>query len=125
MKIKTKCEEVVALGKDELVSGFLLELRRGTVILCVLAKLREPTYGYSLIADLSETGIAIEANTLYPLLRRLEAQGLLESLWNTEGTKPRKYYTTTALGQEVLSALKKHWQNTVQSMNRILEDTAL
>lgn len=112
------------MGKDELLSGFLLELRRGTVILCVLAKLNEPTYGYSLIADLSGTGIAIEANTLYPLLRRLESQGLLESSWNTEGTKPRKYYTTTAFGKEILSALKSHWHNTAQSMNKILEDPA-
>jgi DNA-binding PadR family transcriptional regulator len=111
--------------KDELISGFLLELRRGTVVLCVLAKLKEPTYGYSLIADLSDTGIAIEANTLYPLLRRLESQGLLESSWNTEGAKPRKYYAATALGGEVLSALKGHWQNTAQSMNKILEESAL
>ncbi|MDR1563935.1 MAG: PadR family transcriptional regulator [Oscillospiraceae bacterium] len=113
------------MEKDELVSGFLLELRRGTVILCVLAKLKEPTYGYSLIADLSETGVAIEANTLYPLLRRLEGQGLLESSWNTQGAKPRKYYTTTALGKEVLAVLKKHWENTAQSMNKILEDSDL
>jgi DNA-binding PadR family transcriptional regulator len=113
------------MDKNEIVSGFLLELRRGTVILCVLAKLKEPTYGYSLIAELSGTDIAIEANTLYPLLRRLESQGLLESSWNTEGAKPRKYYVTTALGKGVLSMLKKHWQDTAQSMNRILEDNAL
>jgi DNA-binding PadR family transcriptional regulator len=111
--------------KDELISGFLLELRRGTIVLCVLAKLQEPAYGYSLIADLSQTGITIEANTLYPLLRRLEAQGLLESSWNTEGAKPRKYYTTTVLGKEVLLTLKKHWHSTAQSMNRILEDAGL
>jgi DNA-binding PadR family transcriptional regulator len=111
--------------KAELLSGFLLELRRGMLILCVLAKLRKPTYGYSLIAELSNTGIAIEANTLYPLLRRLEGQGLLESLWNTEGAMPRKYYTTTALGKEILLALKSSWQNTVQSLNEILKDDAV
>jgi DNA-binding PadR family transcriptional regulator len=120
-----KCEDVDEVEKDELISGFLLELRRGTVVLCVLAKLQEPAYGYSLITDLSQTGITIEANTLYPLLRRLEAQGLLESSWNTEGAKPRKYYTTTVLGKEVLSTLKKHWHSTAQSMNRILEDAGL
>ena len=107
--------------KEEIISGFLLELRRGTVILCVLAKLKEPTYGYSLIADLSGTGFAIEANTLYPLLRRLEGQGLLESKWNTEGAKPRKYYQATDFGKEVLAELKKHWQNTTHSMNKLLE----
>jgi len=113
--------EVIILEKDELISGFILELRRGTVILCVLAKLKNPTYGYNLIAELAGTGIAIEANTLYPLLRRLESQGLLISSWNTDGAKPRKYYATTELGKEVLSVLEKHWQKNVQSMNNILE----
>ena len=107
--------------KEELISNFRLELRRGTIILCVLAKLKEPTYGYSLIAELADTGISIETNTLYPLLRRLEGQGLLTSSWNTETAKPRKYYATTNFGREVLSELTGHWQNTVQSMNQILE----
>ena len=107
---------------SEIVSGFLLELRRGTVILCVLAKLRRPTYGYRLITDLADTGLPVEANTLYPLLRRLEARGLLESSWNTDGAKPRKYYAATALGLEALSALKSHWQTTAMNMNRILEE---
>ena len=111
------------MGKDELLSGFLQEMRRGTIILCVLAKLRRSAYGYNLVAELSETGIAIEANTLYPLLRRLESQGLLESTWNTtDAAKPRKYYVTTGFGEEILRELKKHWQNTVQSMDNILED---
>ena len=110
------------MEKEELVSGFLLELRRGTLILCVLAKLRDPTYGYNLIVRLSDTGIAIEANTLYPLLRRLESQGLLVSSWNTEGAKPRKYYAITDFGKEVLTELQKHWVNTVKNMNNILED---
>jgi len=112
------------MHKDEIVSGFLLELRRGTVILCVLAKLRKPAYGYSLIAELADGGVAIEANTLYPLLRRLEGQGLLESSWNTEGAKPRKYYATTAFGLEVLHTLEQHWQTTMQTMNNILEEEA-
>ena len=110
------------MSKEELLSGFLLELRRGTVILCVLAKLKQPTYGYSLIADLSDTGIAIEANTLYPLLRRLETQGLLTSDWNTEGAKPRKYYSTTDFGKELLEDLKKHWRKTTQALNTLLEE---
>ena len=109
------------MDKDELISGFILELRRGTVILCVLAKLKEPTYGYNLITELASTGVAIEANTLYPLLRRLESQGLLTSSWDTGGAKPRKYYVTTDFGREVLADLKKHWQKTVQSMNKLLE----
>jgi DNA-binding PadR family transcriptional regulator len=105
-----------------IVSGFLLELRRGTVILCVLAKLRKPAYGYQLVTDLAQTGMPVEANTLYPLLRRLEAQGLLESSWNTEGAKPRKYYAATPFGLEALEKLKSHWQAAAQSMNAILEE---
>lgn len=111
------------LAKGELSAGFLQEMRRGTIVLCVLAKLRQSAYGYNLIGELALTGIPIEANTLYPLLRRLESQGLLESKWNTtDGAKPRKYYTTTDLGKDVLAELKKHWQETVQNMSNILEE---
>jgi len=114
--------EVTILRKEELLASFLQEMRRGTIILCVLAKLRQSAYGYNLIAELSETGIPIEANTLYPLLRRLESQGLLESTWNTtDGAKPRKYYATTSLGLEVLQELKIHWQESVRNMTNILE----
>ena len=109
------------MDKNELIANFSQELRRGTLILCVLANLKESTYGYGLIEKLSQTGISIEANTLYPLLRRLEGQGLLQSVWNTDGAKPRKYYGLTDFGNEVLGELKKHWQSTVQSMNEILE----
>jgi len=109
------------MNKDEILSGFILELRRGTIILCVLSKLKIPTYGYNLISLLSESGITVEANTLYPLLRRLESQGILQSTWNTETAKPRKYYSTTETGNEIYIMLKKHWQETVQSMNTILE----
>ena len=111
------------MKKEDFISSFLQEMRRGTIILCVLAKLRQSAYGYNLIAELSETGIPIEANTLYPLLRRLESQGLLESTWNTtDGAKPRKYYATTNLGKEVLLELKQHWKESVQKMNYILEE---
>lgn len=109
------------MDRNEIISGFLGELRRGTVILCVLANLNEPTYGYGLIEKLTDTGISIEANTLYPLLRRLEGQGLLQSSWNTDGAKPRKYYNLTDFGKEVLTELKKHWHSTVKNMNQILE----
>jgi DNA-binding PadR family transcriptional regulator len=105
-----------------LVANFSQELRRGTVVLCVLASLKVPKYGYSLIDILSKTGISIEANTLYPLMRRLEEQELLASEWNTEGAKPRKYYSLTDYGKEVLAELKKQWQITAKKMNEILED---
>jgi len=110
------------MGKNEVIAGFLQEMRRGTVVLCVLAKLRQPAYGYNLVADLSKTGMAIEANTLYPLLRRLEVQGLLESAWNTDAAKPRKYYATTNFGKEILTELKYHWQSATLAVNDILEE---
>ena len=109
------------MDKNELIANFSQELRRGTLILCVLANLKESTYGYGLIEKLSQTGISIEANTLYPLLRRLEGQELLRSTWNTDGAKPRKYYELTDFGKEVLEELKKHWSETTQNMNQILE----
>ena len=112
------------VNKEDIISSFLGELRRGTIILCVLANLSEATYGYGLIEQLSKTGISIEANTLYPLLRRLERQELLQSAWNTDGVKPRKYYALTDFGKEVLTELKQHWSETVQNMNRILANQA-
>jgi DNA-binding PadR family transcriptional regulator len=112
-----------AMDKIEIISGFMGELRRGTIILCVLVNLREPTYGYGLIETLSKTGMAIEANTLYPLLRRLEGQGLLHSSWNTEGAKPRKYYDLTGFGKEVLAELSKCWRENVQSMESMLGES--
>lgn len=109
------------MNKEELLSGFILELRRGTIILCVLSKLKKPTYGYNLITMLSDSGISVEANTLYPLLRRLEGQGILESTWNTETAKPRKYYSRTEMGSEIYLMLKKHWEGTVENMKTLLE----
>ena len=76
---------------DEIVSGLILEFRRGTLIMVVLAQLNKPMYGYSLVKELEGKGISIEGNTLYPLLRRLESQGLLKSEWETEATKPKTY----------------------------------
>ncbi len=105
----------------EIISGLVLELRRGTIVLCALKKLETPMYGYSLVSELTECGIPVEANTLYPLLRRLESQGLLESRWETGESKPRKYYVTTDAGKEVSAALEKNWRGTVESMNNILE----
>ena len=69
--------------KNELLLNFILELRRGTLVLSVLSRMAEPKYGYALVQSLEKEGMRIDANTLYPLLRRLEKQGLLESVWET------------------------------------------
>lgn len=107
------------MKERELVSSLIQELRRGTIVLCVLSQLDQPMYGYHLIRTLEEKGISVEANTLYPLLRRLEKQGLLESQWNTEDPKPRKYYVITELGQVIYQDLKAYWKESVSNINRL------
>ena len=76
------------MDHDEIISGLILELRRGTLILLVLNQLQKPKYGYNLVKELKEHDIPIEANTLYPLMRRLESQGLLKS--GTPGRRSRE-----------------------------------
>lgn len=90
---------------DDIMDNLIQELRRGTLILNVLSQLETPKYGYSLIELLESKGVPIEANTLYPLLRRLEKQALLQSDWNTEGAKPRKYYQISAYGRQIYRQL--------------------
>ena len=108
--------------QDDIMSGLILELRRGTIVLSVLSQLSKPLYGYSLVQKLSDCHVPVEANTLYPLLRRLEKQGLLKSEWETSGAKPRKYYITTELGNRIYKELKTHWMNMVTEMNRLMEE---
>jgi DNA-binding PadR family transcriptional regulator len=98
-----------------------LELRRGIVVLAVLSQTQPAVYGYNLIQRLSALGLDIEEGTLYPLLRRLEKQGLLQSEWDTTESRPRKYYQISPAGHDVLAALRGEWQATVAVMNRILE----
>jgi DNA-binding PadR family transcriptional regulator len=85
------------------------ELRRGSLVLATLSQLDEPKYGYALIEDLSKRGLEIEQGTLYPLLRRLEEQGLLESEWNVEGSRPRRYYIISPDGRMMFEKLKTEW----------------
>ncbi len=90
---------------DDLLRTHLQELRRGTVVVASLAALRTPGYGYGLLQELASAGIAVDANTLYPLLRRLEDQGLLTSEWDTTQSRPRKMYRTNDTGERLLDAL--------------------
>lgn len=94
---------------DELTATHLQELRRGTVVLACLLILRQPNYGYALLDLLGRHGFAVDANTLYPLLRRLEKQGLLTSDWNTEEARPRKFYRTSADGLALADILSRDW----------------
>ena len=81
------------------------ELRRGTIVLACLLALRSPEYGYGLLKTLDAAGIPSDGNTIYPLLRRLEERGLLQSEWNTDDTRPRKFYRTSEAGSELASQL--------------------
>ncbi len=106
--------------KEEIAAGLTMELRRGTIVLCVLSQLKKPMYGYSLVSVLAEGGVPVETNTLYPLLRRLEKQGLLESSWEMSGSKPRKYYQITEMGEGVYLDLRQQWEDTSRKMVNLL-----
>lgn len=104
----------------ETVQTLLSELRRGTIIIGVLSQLAEPQYGYSLVTVLEDKGIPVDPGTLYPLLRRLEKQELLESSWDTNEARPRKYYVITPFGREVYDGLCLEWTTLNAAMTRII-----
>jgi DNA-binding PadR family transcriptional regulator len=93
------------MHEDDLLTAHRQELRRGTVVLACLLALRHPGYGYGLLKTLEAAGIPSDGNTVYPLLRRLEERGLLASEWNTDESRPRKFYRTTRAGDELATRL--------------------
>lgn len=99
--------------------SYITELRRGSLTLAVLGSLFEPHYGYALLQTLQEHGVGIEANTLYPLLRRLESQSLLVSDWDISESRPRKYYRISARGELVYEELLVEWDKMQKSMAEI------
>jgi DNA-binding PadR family transcriptional regulator len=107
-------------NQDETINGLIQEMRRGTIIIGVLSQLYEPQYGYSLVSSLEEKGMSIDPGTLYPLLRRLEKQELLESKWDTNEARPRKYYLLSPAGKEVYQQLVGEWKQIVSSLNRLI-----
>jgi DNA-binding PadR family transcriptional regulator len=99
-----------------------LELRRGVVVLATLSQLRVPRYGYELRQALADKDMAIEEGTLYPLLRRLEAQGLLSSEWKIQDGPPRRYYALNADGHALLQQLTDSWKAMNATMHRLLKE---
>ena len=99
-----------------------LELRRGCLIVAVLAQLREEHYGYTLRKALADKGLAIEESTLYPLLRRLETQGLLTSEWREEDKRKKRFYRLSTDGAVVLEQLLAEWNGINESLHNILKD---
>jgi DNA-binding PadR family transcriptional regulator len=107
---------------QNLLGSMITELRRGTLTLAVLSQLKRPQYGYSLLQCLEQKGVQIEANTLYPLMRRLESQGLLENKWDTSSSRPRKYYVLNEAGLEIFNALRSEWLAASGSIRQLLEE---
>lgn len=104
---------------DAQLEAHLKELRRGSVLLACLLVLRTPGYGYGLLERLDEAGVGVDANTLYPMLRRLEKQGLLTSQWDTDGARPRKYYATSDQGIELARQLMSSWLQMTRTLQEL------
>ncbi len=105
-----------------LYEGMRLELRRGSLVLAVLACLRTERYGYTLRQALAVDGLEMEESTLYPLLRRLESQGLLNSEWREEEKRKKRFYVLSPGGVSMLAALTDEWRGINASLDKILRD---
>ena len=103
------------------IDNLTQELRRGILVLAVLAQLKEERYGYEVIKLLADHGLEIDQGTLYPLLRRLENQGLLESRWELEESRPRRYYSLSSEGQELLPKLREEWSRIVATIESLMK----
>ncbi len=106
---------------DDLFDQLRLELRRGCLVMAVLGQLRAEHYGYTLRLALTDLGLAIDEGTLYPLLRRLESQGLLVSEWREEAKRDKRFYRISAEGKRMLGLLCVEWENINKSLNKILQ----
>ena len=110
----------VSMKKKAMTDNLTLELRRGAIVLAVLSQLEKEQYGYSLVKMLADRGMEIDQGTIYPLLRRLEANGLLLSEWRVEGPRPRRYYRTSPSGKATLEALGSEWKRLVEVMEGLM-----
>lgn len=101
-----------------------LEMRRGVIVLAVLNLLRREEYGYSVLKLLSDNGLSVDQGTLYPLLRRMENQGLLQSTWRVEEARPRRYYIISDQGRKALPRLQQEWDTIVTALQNISQVTS-
>ena len=106
--------------EPDIFESMRLELRRGSLVLAVLACLREERYGYTLRQALSDDGLEIEESTLYPLLRRMESQGLLTSEWREEEKRNKRFYRLSPGGRQIFKQLLAEWKGINQSLDRIV-----
>ena len=112
-------EHSVAMTTD-VIENLRLELRRGSLILAVMAELRSEQYGYTLRKALEDHGLAMDEGTLYPLLRRLETQGLLVSEWREQDKRNKRFYKLSPDGRAVLKQLQAEWKEIGEALNGIL-----
>ena len=108
------------MPEGDLLSNLMTELNRGTLTLAVMSQLSEKKYGYALLQGLEEKNYPVEPGSLYPLLRRLEAQGVLESQWDTSEARPRKYYVLSAAGRDLYERLKAEWKSLNERVDALL-----
>ncbi|MBN2605185.1 MAG: PadR family transcriptional regulator [Bacilli bacterium] len=108
--------------KEEILKNLRLELRKGTLVLAVLSQLKTKHYGYSLAETMLTKGLEIDQNTLYPLLRRLDTQGLLDSTWEVVEPRPRKYYQLSKNGIMILNELSTEFETNYQTINKLLKE---
>ena len=106
----------------EVFENLRLELRRGCLTLAVLTQLRSERYGYTLRKALADDGLEIDEGTLYPLLRRLETQGLLVSQWREEDKRNKRFYRLSAQGEQILTQLLNEWRRIHTSLSKILQE---
>jgi PadR family transcriptional regulator PadR len=106
--------------EPDLFENLRLELRRGCLIVAVLGQLQSEHYGYTLRKALEDQGLAIDEGTLYPLLRRLETQGLLVSEWREENKRNKRFYKLSPQGRQILKQLLTEWQGLNTSIQKIL-----
>jgi PadR family transcriptional regulator len=109
-------------SNSDLFENLKGELRRGSLILAVLAELRTEKYGYTLRKDLGDKGMEIDEGTLYPLLRRLESQGLLTSQWREEDKRNKRFYRLSRDGELILLQLLVEWENIDSALNKIVKE---
>jgi PadR family transcriptional regulator PadR len=107
-------------ASSEVLENLKGELRRGCLIVAVLAQLRVEQYGYTLRKALADDGLAIDEGTLYPLLRRLETQGLLVSQWREEDKRNKRFYRLSGDGEVILKQLLEEWESINASLGRML-----
>ncbi len=117
-------EDRTSTQTPETLENLRLELRRGCLVVAVLAQLHHEHYGYALRKALADRGLAIDENTLYPLLRRLETQGLLVSQWREEDKRNKRFYRLSPEGEQILAQLLAEWRDINDSLNRIVEGRA-